>query len=88
MYVQYAKTHTWRTECQKSLFILLSQQASAILRRVQMVACAALRQQVLGPAVVNLVTVGTIAHVSLQIMWIIITAISLSEKGRISFEII
>ena len=47
--------------------MLLSQQASAIRRRVQMVACAALRQQVLGPAVVNLATVGTIAQVSTKL---------------------
>ena len=44
--------------------MLLSQQASAIRRRVQMVACATLRQQVIGPAVVNRATVGTIAQVS------------------------
>ena len=46
------------------VFMLLSQQAFVIRRRVQMVVRAAWRQQVLGPALANLATLETIAHVS------------------------
>ena len=49
------------------MHMFVSQQAYVIRRRVQMVACAAWRQQVLGPAAVIRATVAMIARVSTKI---------------------